>query len=382
MFENENDILGFDPTQLDVFNQNDAPKSAGNPLIYRTRPADSVSEDGVYRATIKVVYNPFNLRQSVLEQQSYGMQDKDGWFTAVSSLTNGDTSCPIFKAWKKCHFADPKKDAMSKTLWLQAAKLEEGGKALFDKRYARYVVVQVMEDKNQPDQVGKFLFWKMPKAIWDIINAKMAPSAESKKPKIPVMDFLFGRAIDIEVTPGPKDPAHPEREQRETKYTGELSDEVVTCINPDGSPLLNDAEQAILDTYVESMMKIWKTKDPEVRATMEAEVNADPNTVQLRKLYAKVLEQIKGFCPNLIEELGYKPWTPELTARVNNWIKIVLEGNNPATADDTPEAVTTAGNTTTATATTTTAPAPAVTTPTVSSPVMPTADDPTDDLPF
>ena len=45
MFENENDILGFDPTQLDVLNQNDTPKSAGNPLIYRTRPADSISED-------------------------------------------------------------------------------------------------------------------------------------------------------------------------------------------------------------------------------------------------------------------------------------------------------------------------------------------------
>lgn len=333
MFENENDILGFDPTQLDVLNQNDAPKSAGNPLIYKTRPADSISEDHVYRATIKVVYNPFNLRQSVLEQQSYGMQDKDGWFTAVSTLTNGDTSCPIFKAWKKCHFADPKKDAASKALWLQAAKEEEGGKALFDKRFARYVVVQVLEDKNQPEQVGKFLFWKMPKSIWDIIQNKMAPSAESKKPKIPVMDFLFGRSIDIEVTPGPKDPAHPEREQRETKYTGELSDEVVTCINPDGSPLLNDAEQAILDTYVESMMKIWKTKDPDERATMEAAVNADPNTVELRKLYVKVLEQIKGFCPNLIEELGYKPWTPELTARVNNWIKIVLECKDPATYD-------------------------------------------------
>ena len=332
MFENENDILGFDPTQLDVLNQNDAPKSAGNPLIYKTRPADSISEDHVYRATIKVVYNPFNLRQSVLEQQSYGMQDKDGWFTAVSTLTNGDTSCPIFKAWKKCHFADPKKDPASKALWLQAAKEEEGGKALFDKRFARYVVVQVLEDKNQPEQVGKFLFWKMPKSIWDIIQNKMAPSAESKKPKIPVMDFLFGRSIDIEVTPGPGNPGD-ERYSRETKYTGEFSDEVVTCINPDGSPLLNDAEQAILDTYVDSMMKIWKTKDPDERATMEAAVNADPNTAELRKLYSKVLEQIKGFCPNLIEELGYKPWPDNIKARVQKWIDIVLQCKDPATYD-------------------------------------------------
>ena len=341
MLENENDILGFDPSQLDVFNQNDQPKSAGNPLIYRTRPADSVSEDHVYRATIKVVYNPFNLRQSVLEQQSYGMQDKNGWFTVVSSLTNGDTSCPIFKAWKKCHFAKKENGGMDKILWLQAAKEEEGGKALFDKRFARYVVVQVLEDKNQPDQVGKFLFWKMPKSIWDIINLKMSPSAESKKPKIPVMDFLFGRSIDIEVTPGAGNPGD-EKYARDTKYTGELSDEVVSCTNPDGSPLLNDSEQAIINTYVESMKNIWKTKDPDERATMEATVNADPNTAEVRKIYIKVLDQIKGFCPNLIEELGYKPWTPEVSARVHNWISIVLAGKDPATYD--PE-IENAGNT-------------------------------------
>lgn len=372
---NENEILGFDPTQLEVFNQPEGNKPAGNPLIYRTRPADSVSEDGVYRATIKVVYNPFNLRQSVLEQQSYAMQDETGWFTVVSSLTNQDTSCPIFKAWKKCHFADPKKDEQSKMLWKQAAKKEEGGNALFDKRFARYVIVQVLEDKNQPSAVGKFLFWKMPKSIWDIINAKMAPSPESKKAKIPVMDFLFGRAIDLEVTPGPKDPAHPEREQRETKYSGELSDEVVSCVNPDGSPLLNDEEQEVLDTYVSSMMKIWKTKDPEVRVSMEAEVNADPNTAELRKIYGKVLEQIKGFCPNLIEELGYKPWTPEVTTRVQNWINKVLAGEDPSASNNAPAVVNEVANETH----TNTEPTPVVNnTPSYA----PTAEDTSDDLPF
>ena len=92
----ENDILGFDPQSLSVFNTEEKqPKSQGNPLIYKTRPADSVSDDGHYYATIKVVYNPFNPKQSTLDQQSYTIQDKDGWLTVVSSLTNNDTSCPI-----------------------------------------------------------------------------------------------------------------------------------------------------------------------------------------------------------------------------------------------------------------------------------------------
>ena len=80
----ENDILGFDPTQLTVFNEPEANKSAGDPLIYKPAPEKSKSEDGIYRSTIKIIYNPFDLRTSVLEQQSYAMQDKDGYFSIVS----------------------------------------------------------------------------------------------------------------------------------------------------------------------------------------------------------------------------------------------------------------------------------------------------------
>ena len=329
---NENEILGFDPTQLDVLNPQEKPQSAGNPLIYKTSPAKSKSEDGRYRCTIKVVYNPFDLRKSVLEQQSYGLQDKNGWFSVISSLTNNDTSCPIFKAWKKCHFADPKKDEASKKLWLQAAKKEDGGYELFDKRFARYVVVQVLEDKNQPEVVGKFLFWKMPKTVWDIIQSKMSPSVESKKPKIPVMDFLFGRSIDLEVIPGEGEVGS-EKYNRDTKYIAELSEDVVSCTNPDGSPLLNDNDQEILDNYVSAIKKVWKEKDPVRRAEIEAEVNADPNTSALRDIYSRVLEQIKSFCPNLIKELGYNEWNSDVVTRVHNWITVVLSCNDPATVD-------------------------------------------------
>ena len=33
----------------------------------------------------------------------------------------------------------------------------------------------------------------------------------------------------------------------------------------------------------------------------------------------------------MIEELGYKEWTDEQKARVQNWIDIVLKGEDPAT---------------------------------------------------
>lgn len=363
MSDFENDILGFDPSQLDIYAQHEAPKSAGNQMVYRTRPADSKSEDGVYRATIKPVYNPFNIKGSVLELQSYAIQDENGWLVLPSSLTNNDTSCPIFKAWKKCHFAEK-----GSALWKQAAKKDEGGKGLFDKRFARYITVQIVEDDNQPDLVGKYMFWKLPKSIWDLINSKMAPKPESKKPRIPVMDFLFGRTIDIEVIPGPDDPAHPERKQRETSYRGEISEDVVSCTNPDGSPLLNDSEQAVLDKYISGMKEVWKEKNPEVRAEKEALVAADPNTVELKKIYSKIIEVIKGFCPNLTEELGYKPWNDEQTTRVNAWIEKVLNLQDPS--EKLPETV---ASTITPSATQT---------PTVETAASTVSADPIDDLPF
>lgn len=318
------DLLGFDPSQLSVFNE-EQPKSQGNPLIYRCRPADSRSEDGIFRSTIKVILNPHNLKESVLEQQSYGLQDENGWFTVVSSLTNNDTNCPVFKAWKTCRYSkDPNLNAQSTTK-------DKGGRGLFDKRFARYVTIQVLEDNNQPDLVGKYMFFKLPKAIWELITNKMTPT-DPKKASIPVMDFLFGRAIDLEVKPGPDDPNAPERKTREISYSGsELTEDIVSCVNPDGTSLLTDEQQEVLDTYVEMMKeRVWKQKDPEKRAQALQEIKEDPNTKELGKIYSQVLEEIKKVCPDLIKELGYKPWTPELTERVNRWIATVVAGGDPA----------------------------------------------------
>jgi len=325
---NEVEVFGFDPSQLDVFNQDNETRSAGNPLIYKTSPSISKSEDGHYRCTFKIVYNPFDLHKSVLEQQSYGLKDTTGWFTVISSLTNGDKTCPIFKAWKKCHFAKPENGGMDKILYNQALPKDKGGKGLFDKRYARYVVVQVLEDENQPEKVGKYLFWKCPKAIWLQIDAKIHPSAESKKAKIPVMDFLFGNSIELEVIPGAGNPGD-ETYGRDTKYIGEFSRRPVSCVNPDGSPILNDSEQVVLNNYIAAMEPVWDSKDPAKRAELEAAIKADPNTAELGKIYNKVLEQIKSVCPNIEEELSYKPWSDTVKARVDRWIKIVLAGNDP-----------------------------------------------------
>lgn len=364
------DFMGFNPRDLDVFNEK--PSTSGNPLIYKTRPAESKAKDGIYRSTIRVLYNPFDLQHSILEQQSYAMEDGDGYFSVVSSLTNNDKECPIFKAWKKCHFADKDKQ---KALYMQAETKDKGGKGLFDKRFARYVLIQVMKDENHPELVGNLMFFKLPKSIWEDIEGKMNPSVEdTSKTPIPVMDFIFGRAINLEVKPGPDDPQHPERKTRETSYKCEIK-KVMPMTNPDGSSLLSESEQAIADKYVKAMEDgVWDEEDPDKRTSNLATINADPNTAEFRKVYRSVLDKIKGFAPNLIEELGYKDWTKtDIAPRVYKWIDNVLNLKDPKTADLAPDAAKVVGTESLAT------PQPA---PGVEIPVPIPTEDTGDDLPF
>ena len=336
----ENSILGFDPASLSVFTQTEQKSNHGfADNIYKPRPAESKSTDGIYRATIRLIYSPHDFAHSILERQSYGLTDARGFFQVVSKLTNNDTSCPIFSAWKQCRYSK------NPVMQAQALTSDKGGNGLFDKRREHFVTIQVIDDQNHPELNGKYMFWKLPKAVYETVIAKMHPSEDSKRTSIPVMDILFGRAVYLEVKPGPDDPSAPERKTREISYkTTEVSDDILSCVNPDGSPLLDANEQAVLDKYVEAMNPVWKSRDPEKRAELLAAVNADPNTAQLGKIYNTVLEKVKEFCPDLNAELGYKEWSPETTERVNAWINIVLSGKNPTSVIVEPEAVSTAAS--------------------------------------
>ena len=322
----QDEILGFDPASLNVFNESQKSGNAGNSIIYKTRPAESKSEDGVYRSTIKVIWNPFDKSNSIFEQQTYGMTDANGWFSVVSALTLNDPvlsrQCPIFKAWKQCHYA-------------AADSKLKGQESYFQKSFGRYCLIQVMSDKNHPELEGQYMIWKLPKSVWDIISSKLNPSTESGKAPIPVLDYLVGRSIDLEVSPGPGKPGE-ERYSRETKYMCEISEDVTQCVNPDMSSMLNADEQEVVDTYVAAAKKVWKCKDAEERKQLAREINRQENTKKFVEIHNKVEEKIKKFCPNLVDELGYKEWSEDVKKRVENYINIVLSGNDPKTYQQAP----------------------------------------------
>ena len=307
-------IMGFDPKDLSVFKEQVSNTNV-NPNVYKTNPKDSISEDGHYRSIIRILYNPFNVKNSVVKQAKYALKDENGFFMADSSLAIGDKSCPLFTAWKKLWFSgDEDKKAFAKEM--------------FQKNESQWVLVQVVEDENQPDAVGKLKVMKLPKAIFDSMTAKMNPSPESKKQPVALMDYLFGKTLEIDVQPGPDDPKHPERKQREISYSlCEFTNDIAPVTKVDGTQLLTDEEYDIVSRYDELKTGITKARTATDKSKKMEE--AKSLVPEIKEIYKKVLDYLKENAPNLEDECGYKPWGDELAARVNAWIEKVLKGENP-----------------------------------------------------
>jgi hypothetical protein len=240
------DVMGFNPTDLTIFN---APEAAStNNTVYRTNPKDSKAEDGHYRSKLRVIYNPNDIKQSIVKQATYAMNDQDGFFMVKSALANGDRNCPIFKAWKKLWFSGDE----TKKAW---------ARQMFDKSESQWCLVQILEDDNRPEMVGQIKVMKLPKAIYVKLEALMNPSPESKKTPVPVMDYIFGRVLEMDVTPGPDDPQHPERKNREIKYDlCSFETDPTPVIKVDGTPFFTDDELELIETYNNARNDLAKDK--------------------------------------------------------------------------------------------------------------------------
>lgn len=310
------EVMGFSPEDVSAFNEPERPDYQAN--VYKTNPAKSKSQDGRYHSRVRILYNPFNLAQSIVNQATYAMTDQDGFFMVRSVLANGDRNCPLFKAWKKLWFSGDEKK-------------KEWARAMFDKTESRWVLVQIIEDENQPELVGKIMVMKLPKAIFDKMNEKMHPS-NGKTPQ-PIMDFLIGNVCEMNVQPGPDDPTKPERKQREISYTlCEFESDATPIIQIDGTPLFTDEEMETIDNYARAKQDVIKAKTEVKKAAAQKQVDA--LTEPIRALYKKAIEYLRKNSINLEDECAYHPWDEETTTRVNNWIASVLDMRDPKTTDD------------------------------------------------
>ena len=309
------DIMDFNPSDLSVF-QEPVSNNSYDQNIYKPNPAKSKSESGNYLSKIRVIYNAHNVKRSIVDQANYAMKDQDGFFMVRSVLAEGSRECPIFKSWKKLWFSgnDEKK------AW---------AREMYEKTESRWVMVQILEDENQPELVGQFKAMKLPKAIYEKMAAKMNPAPETKKAPVAIMDYLIGLPLEMNVQPGPDDPQNPSRKQREISYTlCDFESDYAPIVKVDGTPLFTDEELEVIDAYNSAKQEIAKNKS-------KAKVEAAQKTIQdsmeaVKALYQKALDYVKENSFDLVEECAYKEWDEATTKRVQSWIDTVAAMQDPA----------------------------------------------------
>lgn len=368
---NQNDpfideLMGFNPNEVAAFNEPEN-KSQGNPHQYKTNPlkVDSkISPDGHYHAKVRIIYNPHDMKQSIVNNAHYAFSDANGFFMLDSKLALGDRNCKMFKAWKALHFNEsPDQFEVDGKMYTK----KSWGDEMFDKTEERFCLVQIIEDANQPEMVGKFLGWRLPKCIFDTLVAKMNPTDKSKAPQ-DLMNYLFGPILELDVTPGPEDAAHPERRQREIKYTlCSFEADPTPIIAVTGEDLFNEDERDMVNDYA-SAKKVITDPKSSAKKKEEAKKTAMALVEPLKGLMQKAMDYVKENAINIVEEFGYHEPTAEQWARFDKWNHIVSDLlKNPETYIE----ATTAPASATATE-------PNVTTPEVS----PMNEDSGDDLPF
>lgn len=311
-------LMGFDPTNLEVFHEKTSSDSY-SANIYRTRVAETKSEDGHYYSKIKIIYNPFDIRHSTVHQATYSLEDGDGKFFVVSKLSNNDKSCPIFQAFRKLW-------------WPRDTSVQESNREFvkqhFNKSENDWVLVQVMEDKNHPELVGQFKLFRVPRVIFNKMLAKMNPTADSGEKPVPVMDYLIGPVLKMNVIPGPDDPSNPSRKTRETKYDMcDFASDYTPITKTDGTPLFTESELTTIDDYYTARIDSVSGKTEDKRQRALARVNE--LTPAIKELYRKALEYVKENAPDLVDECGYKEWSEDVAARVQRWVDAVSQLKDP-----------------------------------------------------
>ena len=327
------ELMGFDPSQVAAFNEPEQ-KPNQNQNLYKTNPLKvdpKIAPDGHYHAKIRILYNPHDMKMSIVNNAHYSMTDDQGFFMLDSRLAFGDRSCFMFKAWKKLHF-DESTDKF--TVDGKQYTKKEWGDHMFDKGEERYCLVQVIEDANQPDKVGKFLGWRLPKAIYDVLEAKMHPTDKSKAPQ-DMMNYLFGPVLELDVTPGPEDPVAPERRQREIKYTlCAFESDPTPILSVTGEELFNDDERDMIADYATAKKTILDAKAT-TKKKDEAAAKCKEIVEPLKKLMQRAMDYVKENAINIVEEFGYHEPNDALRARAEKWIDIVVNKlQNPQTYTD------------------------------------------------
>jgi len=146
------------------------------------------------------------------------------------------------------------------------------------------------------------------------------------------MNYLFGPVLELDVTPGPDDPQHPERKQREIKYTlCSFESDPTPIISVTGEDLFTDDERDMISDYFNAKKVIT---DPKSSAKKKDEATAKCKSLvePLKAMMQKALDYTKENAVDIVKEFGYHEPDERKRARMERWIDIVVNKlQNPQT---------------------------------------------------
>lgn len=324
------DLMDLNPEMQTMFAEPEK-QSNVNPHLYKTNPntvSKDVAPDGHYYSKVRIIYNPFNKLESLVSTQTYKFTDAEGFFMVDSILSHGDKNCPFFKAWKALHYSKDEEKVVNYNGNMLTRK--EWGDAMFSKSESTYCLVQIIEDQNQPDLVGKIMAMKLPKHIKTTLQNKMNPTDKSKTP-VDIMNYLFGPVLNMDVIPGPDDPSAPERKNREISYTMCQFDEAEPqpIVKVDGTNLFTDDELDAINEYFTNK-KVASNPKSTAKKKEDAKAKCIALTETIRPLMQKALDYLKENAINLKENFGYREPSAEQMERAMKWVNVVNRFEDPA----------------------------------------------------
>lgn len=371
--QTEQDILnaamGLDASGVggtNPFEKNDGPKV--DPNVYKTHPRDSKSEDHIYRAKVRVIYNPWNYNKSIVSKTEWYLQGQYETLQVTSMLDTKENRRrdPLFRASSEAFLAmdgfaerfvtkmypGPKNagkrsqlldefnevTGRGKEAWEKKFKGTALGTAIldyakktFDNNTSTWCLVQILEDENKPELVGQFKLMKLPKDIQEKLRTLQYPSeVDRKNGKKPtdVMSWCLGYPLEINVQPG--DDQDPVVRDRNISYaTCAFSTDFEPIRKEDGTALFDDDQMEILCEF-EAARKLANSK-AKTKKDAAAIEEAAAKIAQGTELFQKVTE-LTGIALKYLRDINvlnvadieYKPWDAETTEKVDEWIRFAL----------------------------------------------------------
>lgn len=167
---------------LDVSDYNYTENKSSTTKYYKPSPDSGIN--GVYKAVVRFVpYVKSKEHSLITKYETYLKDPETGTGKYVDSYRTINEKCPIQDAFFTCYHS---KDASI-----------EQHKDEFSQRQQHYANVQILQDPNKPENVGKIMTWKFGKKIHDQIEAEENPGPGKRKRK--PFDVFEGRPFSIEI---------------------------------------------------------------------------------------------------------------------------------------------------------------------------------------